>query len=64
MPKTKTRVADLEAWQEFRIGGTWYKNLLPPLCRFYGQTGQMWCLNLKTWKEDSLMSRLGVDEVR
>lgn len=66
MPKTKTKpcVGDLEAWQEFRIKRTWYKALLPPLCRISQLTGQVWCLNLKTWKEDSLLARAKVDELR
>lgn len=57
-------IGELEAFQEFRIKQTWYKNLLPPLCRISQLTGQIWCLNLKTWKEDSLLSRRRVDEVR
>lgn len=61
---SKPMVGELEAFQEFRIKRTWYKNLLPPLCRISQLTGQIWCLNLKTWKEDSLLSRRRVDEVR
>lgn len=65
MEKTnRPRIGELEAFQEFRIKRTWYKNLLPPLCRISQLTGQIWCLNMRTWKEDSLLAGRRVDEVR
>jgi hypothetical protein len=62
--KTKLQVADLEAWQEFRIGGTWYRALLPPLCRFANPNVNWCCLNLETIKEVLLRASRMVDELR
>jgi hypothetical protein len=58
------RVGDLEVCQEFRVGDTWYRALLPPLLYHTRHMVGRWCLNLTTLRGQSLDGAAEVDELR
>lgn len=55
-------VADIDTCQEFRIGETWYRALLPPLCRHTATV--RWVLNLTTLLAQGIKMGQKIEELR